>query len=268
MHQERCRRNPGLNTKENLIATGSPGQYFTYNKTWQTLGSAALANSGNFATAAQGLLANSALQSGVGISYISGLTASLASKESSIATGTSGQYFSYNKIWQTLDKAAVGLGNVENISITGAVSVKFNTPTGNSSQYLNGLGAPTTFPTIYSFNPVTSGITRAFNTGFQISLTKNSEVRYTCEVTGSILANVPHGGMVLLESSANNSVWFEEGRIKNHQTGSLGAGNNLYRIVGGQLSAHIPSGYYVRLRTSGLAGNPSFRYITGRETTF
>lgn len=40
----------------------------------------------------------------------------LATKEPTIAVGTTGQYWRGDKSWQTLDKAAVGLGNVDNTS--------------------------------------------------------------------------------------------------------------------------------------------------------
>ncbi|MCS4509128.1 hypothetical protein [Xylophilus ampelinus] len=44
--------------------------------------------------------------------------AALASKEPSIASGTSAQYLRGDKTWQTLDRAAVGLGNVDNSADT------------------------------------------------------------------------------------------------------------------------------------------------------
>src|SRR5690606_37861055 len=40
----------------------------------------------------------------------------LASKEDSIDAGMTAQYFRGDKSWQTLDKATVGLGNVDNIA--------------------------------------------------------------------------------------------------------------------------------------------------------
>ncbi len=49
-------------------------------------------------------------------SKINGLTASLSGKESIISAGTTGQYFRGDKSWQSLDKSAVGLGNVDNTS--------------------------------------------------------------------------------------------------------------------------------------------------------
>ena len=51
-----------------------------------------------------------------GIADVAGLVAALAGKEPSIAAGTTVQYWRGDKSWQTLDKSAVGLGNVENKS--------------------------------------------------------------------------------------------------------------------------------------------------------
>lgn len=42
------------------------------------------------------------------------LTAGLATKENTITAGTTAQYWRGDKTWQTLDKTAVGLGNVDN----------------------------------------------------------------------------------------------------------------------------------------------------------
>jgi hypothetical protein len=49
-------------------------------------------------------------------SDITGLPAALTGKEPTIAAGVTAQYWRGDKSWQTLDKAAVGLGNVDNTS--------------------------------------------------------------------------------------------------------------------------------------------------------
>lgn len=51
---------------------------------------------------------------GIAQSKIAGLTSSLSGKEPVITSGTTGQYLSGNKTFQTLDKAAVGLTNIDN----------------------------------------------------------------------------------------------------------------------------------------------------------
>lgn len=49
-------------------------------------------------------------------SDVSGLVAALAGKEPTITAGTTAQYWRGDKSWQTLDKSAVGLPNVDNTS--------------------------------------------------------------------------------------------------------------------------------------------------------
>lgn len=49
-------------------------------------------------------------------SKIANLSSDLAGKEPAVAAGTTGQYYRGDKSWQTLDKSAVGLTNVDNTS--------------------------------------------------------------------------------------------------------------------------------------------------------
>ncbi|MEY4383542.1 MAG: hypothetical protein RI995_1084, partial [Bacteroidota bacterium] len=90
--------------KENAISAGTAGQYFTGTKTWATLDKAAvgLGNVDNTSDANKPI--STATQT------------ALNAKEGTITAGTAGQYFTGTKTWATLDKAAVGLGNVENTS--------------------------------------------------------------------------------------------------------------------------------------------------------
>ncbi len=50
------------------------------------------------------------------LSDTTGLEAALAGKEPTLAAGTTAQYYRGDKTWQTLGKASVGLGNVDNTS--------------------------------------------------------------------------------------------------------------------------------------------------------
>lgn len=50
--------------------------------------------------------------------FASTITTSLAGKEPTISSGTTGQYWRGDKTWQTLNKSAVGLGNVENTALS------------------------------------------------------------------------------------------------------------------------------------------------------
>lgn len=53
---------------------------------------------------------------GIQISNVSGLSTALNSKEPTINAGTTSQYWRGDKSWQTLNKSAVGLSNVDNTS--------------------------------------------------------------------------------------------------------------------------------------------------------
>ncbi len=56
------------------------------------------------------------IATGVAQSKITNLTTDLAGKEPTITAGTTSQYWRGDKSWQTLDKTAVGLSNVDNTS--------------------------------------------------------------------------------------------------------------------------------------------------------
>ncbi len=91
-----------LDSKEPTIAPGNTTQYWRGDKTWQTLPTG---GSG----AAWGSITGS-------ISSQTDLSSALAGKEPAIAATSTAQYFRGDKTFQTLDKTAVGLGNVDNTS--------------------------------------------------------------------------------------------------------------------------------------------------------
>jgi hypothetical protein len=81
-------------------------------------------------------------------------------KEPAISAGTTGQYYRGDKTFQTLDKTAVGLGNVDNTSDANkpistatqtALNAKFNNPSGTTAEYLRGNGTLATFPSLPIF---------------------------------------------------------------------------------------------------------------------
>jgi len=97
-------------------------------KSWQTLDKTAvgLANVDNTSdatkNAASVTLTNKTISgasntlSNIAQSSVTNLTTDLAGKEASITAGTTGEYWRGDKSWQTLDKTAVGLSNVDNTS--------------------------------------------------------------------------------------------------------------------------------------------------------
>ena len=60
------------------------------------------------------------------LSAQSDLNTALGNKENTIASGTTGQYWRGDKSWQTLDKSAVGLGNVPNLDTSNPANITQN----------------------------------------------------------------------------------------------------------------------------------------------
>jgi len=83
--------------------------------------------------------------------FASTITTSLAGKEPTITAGTTAQYWRGDKTWQTLDKTAVGLGNVDN---TSDVNKPVSTATQNA---LNLVTAKAVVATTTSANITLSG---------------------------------------------------------------------------------------------------------------
>lgn len=95
---------PGLATKEPTIAPGTTSQYYRGDKTFQTLDKAAVG------------LGNVDNTSDINKPISTATQTALNAKEDTITAGTTSQYYRGDKTFQTLDKAAVGLGNVDNTS--------------------------------------------------------------------------------------------------------------------------------------------------------
>ena len=93
-----------LNAKENTITAGTTAQYYRGDKSFQTLDKTAvgLGNVDNTSDANKPI--STATQT------------ALNSKEATVTAGTTSQYYRGDKSFQTLDKTAVGLANVDNTS--------------------------------------------------------------------------------------------------------------------------------------------------------
>lgn len=95
---------PDLAAKEPLVGAGTSSQYYRGDKTWATLDKSAVGLT---------IVDNT---SDVDKPISSATQAALDNKEDLITAGTTAQYFRGDKTFQALDKAAVGLSDVENTS--------------------------------------------------------------------------------------------------------------------------------------------------------
>lgn len=192
-----------LNAKEPTVTAGTTAQYYRGDKTWQTLNGAAvgLGNVVNldtstttnitsaldkrFVTDAQLTLINNTsgtnsgdettatikTKLGVATGSVDGyLTAAnftiFNAKESAITAGTTAQYWRGDKSWQTLNSAAVGLGNVSNTSdankpVSTATQTALDLKANLASPALTGVP---TAPTATAGTSTTQLATTAFTT--------------------------------------------------------------------------------------------------------
>lgn len=140
----------------------------------------------------------------------------LDAKENTITAGTTAQYFRGDKIFQTLDKSAVGLSNVDNTSDANkpvstatqtALNAKQNTiTTGTISQYFRGdLSLATLDKTAVGLSNVdnTSDVNKPVSTATQTALNaKENTLNADQKRKVTISTSAPTGG-------ADGDIWFQ-----------------------------------------------------------
>lgn len=117
--------------------------------------------------------------------------------------------------------------------------------------------------------PTRSIVTGTGATGFQPSSTRMSTVRYNVKVSTTATIGGASDGYVTLETAATNSAtagdWVEIGRCGNSQNISLAVVLQSVQTVTCQISADVPAGYYVKLRSVNTAGTPTYTFISSSE---
>lgn len=159
-----------------------------------------------------------------------------------------------------------------NTRIRAAVSLT-NTSTTGVPRYDNSTGIitiPTDSTINYAPNRSLVSVAAAAN-GFQISTTRSVDVYYSgtvsCATQIGVIASVE--GYISLEICATNSAiasdWKEVGRISNGSTIGIAVGLALTDKNGSQMNFKVPKGYYIRLRTTNVAGTPTYALTTQIE---
>lgn len=109
---------------------------------------------------------------------------------------------------------------------------------------------------------------RALNTIFQVSSTRDSIVGYSVDILCSFTLLAGQQGTVYLEISASPTFASgvqEVSRYVNGNAGVLLVGINLIQNCTAGLNGYVPAGYYVRLRTQNNLNTPTFNYRSGQE---
>jgi len=116
-----------------------------------------------------------------------------------------------------------------------------------------------------------SAQTRSFNSGFQVSTTRDSLVTYSVDVSCTSTLASGQTGTVFLEIASDSGFTTnlqEVGRFVNSCTQTLGLTVTMVQAVTGNIGGYVPAGYYVRLRTANTLGTPTFTYRSGQEVLF
>lgn len=110
--------------------------------------------------------------------------------------------------------------------------------------------------------------TRALNTCFQVSSTRDAMVAYAVEiVTVSTLVS-GQAGTVFLETFTNSGCTTgtqEIMRFSNGNIQSLGLSVTMTQTVTGTLNGIVPAGLWIKLRTNNDTGTPAFNARPGQE---
>lgn len=119
---------------------------------------------------------------------------------------------------------------------------------------------PSSLPSRVFNNP-----NRTLNTAFQISATRDVQVSYSININVAALLIAGTSGTVFLEY-ADNAGMTTNLVIAAESTNSTGGVLSITNIGTGNVSAMIPAGKYVRLRTTNNSGTPTFAFMRGVET--
>lgn len=268
-----------------------------------TLGTASGHAHADYATAAQGTKADTALQSINTMQVLTALTyipynnsnpagfITTAGARSSIALTTTGSgAATYNSTTGALNipTPSVGTGTVTSVGLASSTLTVAGTVTTAGSLTVNmpSTGTAGTYSgiTTDAQGRVTAGTTRSFSNspsaktiqttaaaanGFQVSSTRDAIVNYSVTIQTTVTLGGNSSGYVVLEIAATNSStagdWTEIGRSPSGQSGTIVIGLTLNQVGGGQLGGVVPAGYYTRLRSVNVAGTPTYTYNSGQE---
>lgn len=121
----------------------------------------------------------------------------------------------------------------------------------------------------FNYTPGRSIVTGTGATGFQVSSTRDSMITYSPKITTTATIAGGQEGYVVLEIASTNSAtagdWKEVGRVTNGQALSLALTLQSVQPVSSSLSAIVPAGYYVKIRSVNTTGSPSYSLVSGQE---
>lgn len=213
---------------------------------------------------------------GAGTSSFSGAYGDLAGIPTTFAPAA------HTQAWTTITSTPTtldGYGITDAVrSVTAGAGLSGGTITGSGTISLPSTGTAGSYSgvTTDAQGRVTAGTvrsfayqTRALNTCFQISATRDAFVSYSVDIAASIaLLNPGAQGTVYLRTYTNNTCSAgaqEIVRFVNGNTGSALGSLTLSQNVTGTLTGIIPAGVWLQLVTENNTGTPTFTARPGQE---
>ena len=225
-----------------------------WNKSTNVLG----VDTSKFATAAQGALASTALQTQVKADWNAPMGPSMILNKPTIpAAQVNSDWNSSSGLSQILNKPTIPAAQVNSDwNATTGVAVILNKPTIPGAATINdGVSR--------------SIVTSTASTGFQVSATRQSFVSYTIDTSTTATIGGASTITVYLETANTNSTtpsdWTIIDKISNSQTITLAVALQSVQNLTLKLAKNIPAGKWVRIR-SVVSGTASATYYLGQET--
>lgn len=173
----------------------------------------------------------------------------------------------------TLNKADIGLGNVDNTSDANkpvstatqtALNGKFNNPSGTTAQYVRGDGSLATFPS--GSRTINNNVSRSLNTNYTISSSRDAQVSYSVSlsVTNPLLAGSSTASAFLEYSTDGGSNWITISQAVNQSSVALSVTVAITLPNTQVLSGVIPANALVRVRST-TAGTASVTFNRAQE---
>jgi|688.fasta_scaffold01533_8 hypothetical protein len=163
----------------------------------------------------------------------------LNGKENTITAGTTGQYFRGDKTFQTLDKSAVGLGNVDNTSdankpVSTATQTALNGKQNTLTNPVMGTGTTNTLPLFTGSSTLGSSVIQESGSNIGIGKTPSAKLDVNGDLhtngTSYNFNNVNNRNGYLYFDHSGVQVWKFGLFNDNNSTLSLGNGGNFNRI--------------------------------------
>ena len=176
-----------------------------------------------------------------------------------------------NSDWSAMSGAAeiINKPSLAAVATSGSYSDLSGKPTIPASQVNSDWSATSGSAQILN-KPVRtqSSATRALNTAFQISSTRDAMANYSvqCVITASIAGGQSCDVILEIATDSGFTTGVQTlGIVGTGQTYTLAIALQGVQPQTEQLTGYVPAGYYARIRTVSVTGAPTFSYRAGQE---